>query len=98
MLLEATMPGLPMTPARLERATFGLGTPGTGSQAFPTLPCSLESGEIRLNPPACFPCLSLPFPTVIQSTSKVEELSQASVPLPTWKSTAKPRELCRTSA
>jgi len=43
-----------MTPARLERATFGLGTPGTGSQAFPILPCSLESGEIRLNPPGCF--------------------------------------------
>ena len=48
-----------MTPARLERATFGLGTPGTGSQAFPILPCSLESGEIRLNPPRCF---SLSFP------------------------------------
>ena len=67
-----------MTPARLERATFGLGTPGTGSQAFPTLPCSLESGEIRLNPPGCFPCLSLPFPTVIQSTSKVGEVSLCS--------------------
>ena len=48
-----------MTPARLERATFGLGTPGTGSQAFPVFPCSLESGEIRLNPPGCF---SLSFP------------------------------------
>ena len=65
-----------MTPARLERATFGLGTPGTGSQAFPPLPCSLESGEIRLNPPGCFPCLSLPFPTVIQSTSKVGGVSE----------------------
>ena len=31
-----------MTPGGLEPPTFGLGTPGTGSQAFPIFPYSLR--------------------------------------------------------
>ena len=80
-------------------ASRGLGTPGTGSQAFPTLPCSLESGEIRLNPPGCFPCLSLLFPTVIQSTSKVGETSQVSLWFPAvGQSTGKVRKSIQTTS
>jgi len=60
-----------MTPARLERATFGLGTPGTGSQAFPIFPYGLGIRGICSNPAGgfsqSFPILPHRHPKYIQS-------------------------------